>query len=230
MNQSDIRGLSLRTEPTSYSRSSQPTISPPSFYQHTSLFFLRFRTGFAKIDLRVSVNSLFYGKLRQLDLGVRSMVLESLLNLSGILNVIKGFLPKVKPKLIEADAAIPLFHPNTKVCSGRFIVANTGPQRCNITDIKLNNMINLPKVNLVSIVSRPRYGMVGEHDRKLPIPIDGHSRTQVFFITEDIPRPFEGTQPDSVMLKVIFDGRRILSQKLFQKGNAHHQYTTKTDD
>jgi hypothetical protein len=156
------------------------------------------------------------------------MALESLLNLFGVLNIIKGFFPKFKPKLIEADASIPIFHPNTHVCSGRFIVANKGSQRGNITDIKFNDMIIIPKVNLVSTVGYPRYGRVGEHDRKLPMPIDGHSRIQVFFITEDIPRPFKGTQPDRVTLEVIFDDHRILSLKLFQRSNAHHQYTSNT--
>ena len=130
---------------------------------------------------------------------------------------------RVRARLIEGDAALPLFHPNTKSCSGRFIIASETPQPFNITSIDLGE--GLPDLNLVSTHHRPKYGTRGPYEQKLPLYVRGWERTQVFFITEDIIRPVQGDLPTIVKLEVTVDDRTTLSLTLYREGRTH-QYSS----
>jgi len=135
------------------------------------------------------------------------------------------FVP-VEPRLTEGDAVLPLFRPNTKCCSGRFIIANDMPRPLNVTWIDLGR--ELPEVNLVSTHHRPTCGIRSQYDQKLPLYIRGYERTQVFFITEDIVRPVRGDLPDIVRLEVVMDDCTTLSILLHRKGNTD-QYSSEHD-
>ena len=150
-------------------------------------------------------------------------ILSSIIS-STIGPLLKLFRKKAKPKVEQFYASLPIHHPNTKTCSGRFLVSNAGPRICNINDIKLLSDISLPKLNLAAIGQWPGRSLGDKGAQKLPISIPVNQPKWVFFRTEESTATFRGDLPDSVVMEIRFDCLRKPIRRTLKREHNGHQY------
>lgn len=150
-------------------------------------------------------------------------ILNSIIS-STIGPLFKLFRKKAKPKVEQVYASLAIHHPNTKTCSGRFLVSNAGPRICNINEIKLLSNISLPKLNLAAIGQWPGLSVGDKGAQKLPISIPVDQPKWIFFRTEEVTKPYQGNLPGSVVMEICFDCLRKPIRRTLKRESDGHQY------
>lgn len=147
--------------------------------------------------------------------------MESILNILNLSSYLKHLWSWFrKPKIEQGYASIGIGHPNTRTCSGKFLITNPGPRICNIMNIELVSGIPLPKVHLAAIGQWPGRSVWEKHTQQLPLSIPVDEPKWVFFRTEEVSKVYAGNLPDTVVIdRVSKPIRREL-----KKGPNGHQY------
>jgi len=139
---------------------------------------------------------------------------------------IKHLRPKAKPSMEDPKVTVPLLHPNTHYCSGQFLMRNSGPKVCSITNISLKSIIPLPKIYTVYINQHPCDYPGGKGAQILPVPVEGFILKRIFFRTADIEEEHREQArrhglPNSVILEVTFDCiSKPISKTLYREGDT----------
>jgi len=146
----------------------------------------------------------------------------NILNLSSHLKHVCAWFRK--PKIEQAYASIAIGHPNTKTCSGKFLITNPGPRICNIMKIELQSEIPLPKLNLAAIGQWPGDSVTKNHTQKLPMSLPIDEPKWVFFRTEGVAEVYKGDLPETIVMEILLDRIKKPIKKTLKKESNGHQY------